>query len=192
MVVSDMNTKIIIKKDGSVEILTISILEDLWHDYSYFKVHATESSKKEEELFIMKRNQRAALMFLFAFFEGVVNRWLRYVNSDIFELIERKPINYKCEKLVELLSDNKRSIPKINKAKKLRNDIVHLEEKREKYLYEKLNQNILDSTENSIMNWLNIMEEVVGIPKFENSKKADEALLSGLGEVDKELYSGNI
>src|SRR3972149_2253333 len=55
---------------GDIEITHVSILEDLWHDYLYFKKQAKNSST-----FLQKRYLRAALLVLISYLEGVTNRW---------------------------------------------------------------------------------------------------------------------
>lgn len=66
-------------QNGDVDILQASVYEELWKDYRAFKsralrYHEKGSAKGE---FLARRYERAALLSLFAFFEGVVDRWLK-------------------------------------------------------------------------------------------------------------------
>jgi len=87
----------------SVEVLQISILEDLWHDYLHFKKEARASSS-----FRQKRYLRAAILVFVAYLEGVVNRWYNNwlvdqgeSNKEIRRRIRNTKIYSKCKQLTE-------------------------------------------------------------------------------------------
>jgi hypothetical protein len=64
-------------------ILVQSPLEDLWHDHEYFIRRAQENAADvPETMFLHMRFLRAALLFLFAYAEGVTSRWVHEVREN--------------------------------------------------------------------------------------------------------------
>lgn len=65
-------------KNGDMDMLHASIYEELWKDYQALYRRAQFHSEKgtAKGLYLAKRYERAALLSLFAFFEGVVDNWM--------------------------------------------------------------------------------------------------------------------
>ena len=72
--------------NGDMDILHASIYEELWKDYCTFKKRAA-----------------MALLSLFAFFEGVLNNWIKTIIQERQEFagVERQDTLKKCDAMVE-------------------------------------------------------------------------------------------
>ena len=69
------NIVIEVSPEGNVRAYAISHLEDLWHDYLYFKRQAEAAFHQSSSLLLQKRYLRVAIVLLQAYLEGVVNRF---------------------------------------------------------------------------------------------------------------------
>lgn len=69
----------------------------------FFKAEASRFDQPDASVndrLTAKHHQRAALLMLVFYFEGVLNRWLQTLLSKAeFEAVERKPIEFKIEKI---------------------------------------------------------------------------------------------
>lgn len=65
--------------NGNVEMLRISIYEELWKDYRAFAGRAEKMREKgtPKAEFLARRYERTAALSLFAFLSGVVDHWLK-------------------------------------------------------------------------------------------------------------------
>ena len=193
-----MEIRITIPNDGKdIEFETISILEDIWHDFQYFKsksVHLQQQSLTASDKFVVKRYQRAALLMLVFYFEGVLNHWLKQLLSDKEWLKnEYEPLKSKIDTIQKYVGLNYQATINIAEVKKIRNTIAHLKPGGDLDLYDKIDGRLLDSSEKSIVDWLISMEEQHGIrgrhPNTESeSKEMRDAL--GTSQPDSEGYSG--
>ena len=70
--------------NGDMDILHASIYEELWKDYCTFKKRAAMQQEKgtKKGTFLARRYYRAALLSLFAFFEGVLNNWIKTIIQE--------------------------------------------------------------------------------------------------------------
>lgn len=91
--------------NGDMDILHASIYEELWKDYCTFKKRAAMQQDKgtKKGTFLARRYYRAALLSLFAFFEGVLNSWVKTVIQERQEFagVERQDTLKKCDAMVE-------------------------------------------------------------------------------------------
>lgn len=124
-----MSLRILLKPDGSSHVESISILEDLWHDFQYFKRKATnvyQPNGPAQDLLTAKRYRRVALLTLVFYFEGVVNRyvaWLLPKNCEWLKL-ELEPLDRKIDIIQARLSAVVNT-PSTEIAKGLRDELVH-------------------------------------------------------------------
>lgn len=91
--------------NGDMDILHASIYEELWKDYCTFKKRAAMQQEKgtKKGTFLARRYYRAALLSLFAFFEGVLNNWIKTIIQERQEFagVERQDTLKKCDAMVE-------------------------------------------------------------------------------------------
>ena len=184
--------------DGSrAQVETISILEDLWHDFEFFKSNALrldQSDAPTSERLLAKRYQRAALLTLIFYLEGVVNHWLKELLADAeWKAVERKwCLELKIDKIQERLAAASEGAPEITEAKKIRNALVHLKPGSDLELYDKINVDLLEATERRIVTWLQATERALGIPRHPDTEADSKDLRDALGttEPSTEGYSG--
>lgn len=92
-------------QNGDVDILQASVYEELWKDYKAFKGRARRHHEKDSAKgeFFARRYERAALLTLFAFLEGVVDRWLKEAAAAAdTEPVGLPTLSDKCRHLTQL------------------------------------------------------------------------------------------
>jgi hypothetical protein len=171
---------------GPITVETISILEDLWHDYQFFRCRANAldcPGSKPGDRLVAKRFRRAALLMLHFYREGVANRWLKGLRHDS----ERSAIEKQ-----RLIAAVKSKLSAVDKLKKLRNDIVHLKPGNDLKLYDEITDELLGETEARITAWLDEVEVLIGVERHPNTREESKALRQALGEEipESEGYSG--
>jgi hypothetical protein len=180
-----------------MQITHISILEDLWHDYLYFKKQA-ESVSREVELFRHQRYLRAALLVLIAYLEGVANRWLRSVlkeqgkaEPEINRFIKSKSLEDKCKFLTDEAAKKNSAVntPFLSDIKKLRNDLVHLKLGSNLKIFEGLTLMTLAETERIIDVWLSNVGKALGKERHPDTRSMGRK--SAQGQDFNEDYSGD-
>ncbi|SHJ15163.1 hypothetical protein [Propionispora hippei] len=179
-----MQIRVTIKPDGSVTILTVSIIEDLWQDYCWFKERAYYDEEKDnvtKEYFIAKRYQRAAPFTLCHYFEGVVNNWLQGLCDNLeFQKIEEKSIYYKYCRVMKLC-DIKENKINIQNAKKFRNMFVHYKRRTDLKLIENVNYKLIEGTEKEINRWLDYIEQETNLRRHGNAEEASRKFSETIG-----------
>ena len=188
-----MEIRVTIAPDGKTQIESISALEDLWHDYMFFRSRAVESDQPSGTLtdaLLAKRYYRAALLSLICYFEGVLNRWLEQLLGETdWRHVERKCI----EKKVEIIGSRVASVESsldICTAKKLRNTLVHLKPGSDGELYDKIDLGLLDETEKQVTRWLTSVEASIGLTRHPDTRDASRNLTEALGSSEIEGYTG--
>jgi hypothetical protein len=170
----------------SIAVETISILEDLWHDYQFFRGQASMldcPGFKPGDRLVAKRFRRAALLMLHSYREGVANRWLRGLRQDS----ERSTIERK-----RLIAAVKARTAAADRLKNIRDDIVHLTPGNDLKLYDEITDELLGEAEASITAWLDEVEVLIGVERHPNTREESRALRQALGEEipESEGYSG--
>ena len=185
------------KPNGSIEsvqILHVSILEDLWHDYLHFKKQA-----KSNSLFRQKRYLRAAILVLVAYLEGVVNRWYNNwlvdqgeSDREIERRIRMTKIYSKCKQLTDqaVLKDPSIKQPSLDKVKNLRNELAHLQVSRDFAIFDELTLAVLDDSEKKIVDWLDMVSKALGTERHPDTKESGERLAQISPDAAQE-YSGD-
>lgn len=142
------------KTSGEVEILTVSILEDLWHDYLHFKKKAIETAK-DDSPFIKRRYTRAAMVFLFAYFDAVVNSWWEFYQllSGKNKANKRKSFYNKFEYLNSLAKANISTVD-VQKLKRIRNKVVHFEIGYDLFVFDEAGLTKLLESEKLVLRWI--------------------------------------
>lgn len=183
---------------GSFRFETISILEDLWHDYQFFRDRALEIENTTQappgEQFIAKRYHRAALVMLVFYLEGVVNRWLQlFVESSEWAEIEKHRLTDKIKRLEKRTPRKPSARPRFTQAKRVRDALAHLKPGGDLEIYDKVNGKLLAETEATITAWLTEMEELLGVARHPNTQEESRPFREALGVQDPESegYSGH-
>ncbi|HSL45739.1 MAG TPA: hypothetical protein VK897_20060 [Anaerolineales bacterium] len=171
--------RIVIKKDGSpTQAYAISILEDLWHDYLFFKKQA-ELVSSSETVLLSKRYLRVAVLLLMSYVEGVANRWCNFLlekngssEDKIKEYVKRTSLVKKCQMIsVEAAKfDPSVSEPIIGKMKNLRNELVHLKGGNDWVLFDETSLEDLIQTESNVTLWMDTVEQSLGVPRHPSTK----------------------
>jgi hypothetical protein len=188
--------QILISPSGDSKIETVSILEDLWHDYEFFKTQAANLEQRPttpDELFLVKRYRRAALLMLVFYFEGVVNQWLKHLLGEAEWLaLERKPLEKKIWCIEERLTPRPTASVDINEVKSIRDALAHLKPGGDLKLFEAVTESLLADSENAIASWLTEVEGRIGKERHPNTREASRPFRQALGVElpESEGYSG--
>jgi hypothetical protein len=175
-----------------VKVKTISILEDYWHDYLHFKeLKATGKGKSELR---DRRYLRVAFLTLMAYGEGVVNQWRFSIlreqgksEDDIYKCIRRETFYSKCNKLTKKASLTPgRKRPVIQKARRLRNDFVHLTSGRDAMLFDDLTDTLIGEIEEALTGWLDEVSAALGMERHPNTKEIGRDIAKALGATKHE------
>lgn len=181
---------------GHARVETISMLEDLWHDFEFFKSESARFQKPQGSVsnqLIAKRHQRAALLMLVFYLEGVLYHWLKQLLPKAgFVSLERKGLEIKVEKIRERAGVTSQPSAAIAELKTIRNALVHLKPGQDLALYDKISPELLESTESSIVTWLEAMGQALGLPRHPNTETESKELRDALGIADPkgEGYTG--
>ncbi len=170
---------------GNARVETISALEDLWHDFQFFKQLAIEhdgSARTPTDRLIAKRYRRVALLTLLVYFEGVLNRWLAgLLPATEWVTLERKGLERKIEVIQRLLPDGSDSKPEVGQAKSLRNTLVHLKPGCDGELYDSISQALIEVTETSISAWLTDVGGQLHLERHPDTEAESRDLRRALG-----------
>lgn len=185
-----MEIRVTIASDGNATVETISALEDLWHDFEFFKrqgIELDDPAKSPTDRLIAKRYRRAALLALLVYFEGVLNRWLAdMLPASDWHAIERKCLELKIDAIQLRLPGRADLKPEITEAKRLRNTFVHLKPGADGELYDRITQELVDATEASMSAWLSEVERALGLKRHPNTEAESRELRQALGETRPE------
>lgn len=177
--------------DGIVSIETVSILEDLLHDYEYYLLKSQQlaAEKNPENKLLIKRYQRAAFLFMMSYFEGVVNCWIREsVNRKKWNKLSRLSSVKKIEELMLLLSLD--SVGPIEETiRSLRNNLVHFNKGKDKVLYKGITNDIILSTQDDINNWFKFIESKTGKKRHPITEDISKNYFNSLGKTISEVNS---
>jgi hypothetical protein len=189
-----MEIRITIDEHAAVEAEFVSILEDLHHDFEYFTRRAERlqtSLKATRRWFVAKRYERAALLALMSYLEGVVNQWLQSLLAPReWKVVQKKlALHEKCERLVQSISTGSRSALDIRTAKDLRNRIVHLRPGSDLAIYDELSVDLLRQTAENINVWLRMIEAATGFRRHPNTKEESDRFWAELGKITGEAGS---
>jgi len=188
--------QVLISPSGDAHIETVSILEDLWHDYEFFKRQAVNLEQRPtapDELFLVKRYRRAALLMLVFYFEGVVNQWLKYLLGEPeWSTMEKKPLKKKVQCIEERLTPRPNTSVDIEEAKSIRDALAHLKPGGDLKLFEAVTESLLAESEKAIVGWLTEVEGRIGRERHPNTREASRPLREALGVElpESEGYSG--
>jgi hypothetical protein len=159
-----MNIQVLVHPDGTVEAHAASVLSDLWDDYCYFR-KLSQEVPPSSDLLVHKRYVRAALWTLFAYFEGVVNRWIAKIDKD-FD-INNEPLPRKIDRVrreIHRRSRGQRDLrsQEIRAAKSLRNRIAHLDPRDDQLdLVERLSNGSAFRDADRVVAWLKSASRVL-------------------------------
>ena len=161
-----MEIRITIPPDGrDVTVETISMLEDLWHDFQFFKFEGKrllDGVSSPNNLLLVKRFHRAALLLLMFYLEGVINGWLkRLLSKAEFGTIEKKCLELKIAAIQAHTGCSQVAAPAVAEAKKIRNSLAHLKPGSDGSLYDSINEAFLTSTEDTIVAFLTSMSKIL-------------------------------
>lgn len=181
-----MEIRVSIGLDGHISIESISMLEDLWHDYRYFRARADVLDQEWTPTghLVAKRYSRAALLILMCYFEGVVNHWLKeLLSADEWRRIEasHEHLHVKVDRVQERLLTSTEGRPNIRKAKDLRNDLAHLKPGSDGRLYDQVCLELLEHNESTITKWFDAVEESLKLKRHPDTRQESQPLRDALG-----------
>lgn len=179
-----------ISEGGHIKQQTISILEDLLHDYQYSIEQALLYKEEVDKEFLSKRYERMAFISLVTYLDGVINRWLKITLDEAeWKKISHKSTSEKFEELDKLFELKKKKVFLISIDRYLRNELIHFADEKDFKIYDGINATRIMQLATRIDSWLDKVEKIIGIPRHINTKKlANELKISG--EVLGEEYSG--
>lgn len=181
---------------GDVTVKTVSVLEDLWHDYEFFKRRAAKLEQgppAPDELFLVKRYRRAALLMLVFYFEGVVNQWLKQLLGEPEWLaMERRPLEKKVRCIEESVTPRPGTSLAFDEAKSIRDALAHLKPGGDLLLFEAITDSLLTESEKVMASWTTKIEERLGKERHPNTREASRPIREALGveHPESEGYSG--
>ena len=169
-------------QNGDVDILQVSVYEELWKDYKAFKGralrHHEKGSAKGE--FFAKRYERAALLTLFTFLEGVVDRWLKDAALAVgTEIAETAALSDKCRLLKQIAC--------LPPFQGISYDAVRFLTFTERYeqtdlaLLEHIDGSLLQTIEDEIDEYLAFIERATGFSRFPRLNAGTAAIMENIG-----------
>jgi len=189
-----MEIRVTVAPDGKTEIESISALEDLWHDYLFFRSRAKELDQPScttTDGLDSKRYYRAALLALVCYFEGVLNRWLQHLLGEAeWRGVERQCIEKKVDLVDSRAAHGGGPVPDIAAAKGLRNTLVHLKPGADGEVYDKINRELLDETEEQVTRWLTAVEASTQLRRHPDTRAESWKFSDALGASISEAYTG--
>lgn len=179
---------------GNTELLVISPIEDLKHDFSFFIERARKVSADDKKtMFLHQRWLRAALFALLAYIEAEVNRFVYRALEDrkvdfLFERIERDSLDRKVELLHKLMPSTTSKFD-IQTAKHIRNLWIHSKPGNEEKAFEGLTLAVVEQAEQNIDAWISETEKRLGIDRHQSSSKVSRSFTRALGKVTESAGS---
>jgi chorismate mutase len=192
---------------GQPTILVQSPLEDLWHDYEHFIQQARQNAADvPETMFLHMRFLRAALLFLFAYAEGVTSRWIHEVRAKRRQQGKKidKPLLNSLVRRMEYLTEaaqisasslNLKAVKEVRDlwvhftASTRNNDINDVSSKMEK-IYDWLSLSVVQQAATDTVNWMSQVSKALGVERHPESGKLANTLASALGRATKSVNSG--
>jgi hypothetical protein len=184
---------------GETQVLVQTPLEDLWHDHQYFIQRARENAAdKPETMFLHNRFLRAALIFLFAYAEGVTSKWVHEVRAKQRQEGKKKD-KQKLDSLaqrMEFLSsvaNVSASPPNLEAAKKVRNLWIHFTKSTRENdtssniakIFDGLSLSVVEHAATETVNWMSQVADALGVERHPDSEKMANKFASALGHATK-------
>ncbi len=182
--------------DGSILVESISLLEDLWHDYLAVREIALthEGLTTRTDRLLAKRYLRIAVLLLNAYLEGVVNSWLKaLLDEPSWEAVSRLVLASKIGELKKKGSRQPKCKMDISSARVMRKNIAHGNPGVDLELYNSVTSSWVFGFEADISNWLTEMESILGMCRHPDTRKASEEIATELGtaiDPKTEGYTG--
>jgi len=176
--------KVEIHPGGMVKVHVACVLSDLWDDYCYFRKMAQETSP-DSDLLVHKRYVRVALWTLFAYLEGVVNRWIHSIDSNLD--LEATPLGRKVGRLREEAGRHTRGNRKVafldvDIPKSLRNRITHLKPADDQLeLVERLGDGSVFRDADRIIAWLDAASKVLRMDRHPDARAILDDFVRAIG-----------
>jgi hypothetical protein len=188
---------------GETELLVLSPLEDLWHDHQYFIQGARENAADAPEtMFLHNRFLRAALLFLFAYAEGVTGRWIHEVRvrqRQQGKKIDKQDLNSLAGRMKFLAKKANlcTASPNLEAAREVRDKWVHFTNSarengtsgNEAKVYDGLSVSVVEHAATEVVNWMSQVANALGIERHPDGEKIIDELSSALGETTKRVSS---
>ncbi|MCH4167514.1 MAG: hypothetical protein LKF74_00815 [Megasphaera sp.] len=177
--------------NGDLHILRASIYEELWKDYSTFRRRASMQASKgtEKGTFLARRYERAALLSLYAFFEGVVDTWLGSISRDnaAYEGLETVDLEEKCRHILRYCF--------LQTYTKADLDFSRLWEFLKRYeqhdlsLLEHIDMTVLTDMEQDVDMYFHFVESMTTLKRFPPADASTDHIVDSLGGMVKECRS---
>lgn len=174
--------------NGDMDILHRSIYEELWKDYCCFKkrvVHLDDKGTQKSH-YLARRYERAALLSLFAFFEGVVDYWMGAIgreNAD-YAGLEQADLSEKCRQILRYCF--------LQSYTKAQYDFATLYgyidrfERHDLALLEYVDSEALDAMEGEMETYFCFVETMTGLQRFPQPDASTDNLVQSIGTIVKE------
>jgi hypothetical protein len=169
----------------TITIHGISVLEDLWEDYHFFRERALATSP-QQDLKLYKRFVRAALLALFNYLEGVLNKWVVVLNpsADLHRLSTYKKLDIVQAAIRQKKHTAQDVSGTVRKAKDLRNILSHFKPTDDQQqLFRDLTNHTLLAEADKVISWIEFAKMTLGIEAHPNMAKVVQEfadLLTGM------------
>ncbi|AXL22288.1 hypothetical protein [Megasphaera stantonii] len=169
-------------QNGDVDILQASVYEELWKDYKAFKERARRHHEKDSAKgdFFARRYERAALLTLFTFLEGVVDRWLKEAAAAAgAEPVGLPKLSDKCRYLTQLAC--------LPPFRGITYDAARLltftgrYEQADLALLEHVDGSLLQTIEDAVDEYMTFIERVTGFTRFPHLNAGTAAIMETIG-----------
>lgn len=174
-------------KNGDIDMLHASIYEELWKDYCALKKRARMHEEKNtaKGAYLCRRYQRAALLSLFAFFEGVLDNWLHRLQQDYqeYQHVSMANLKEKCDAVLGycfFCTYTKRTQDFTELY-----EIIGRFEQHDVSLIEHINRDMLMKTETAMDVYLCYVEAMTTLQRFPKPDKSTTGLMDKLGGMVK-------
>lgn len=174
--------------NGDLHILRASIYEELWKDYSTFCQRASMQADKgtAKGNFLARRYERAALLSLYAFFEGVVDAWLGCISRDnaAYEGLESVDLEEKCCHILRYCFSQTNTKAELDFSR-LWNFIKRYEQ-HDLSLLEHIDRTILTDIEQDIDMYFHFVESMTCLQRFPPADASTNHIVDSLGGMVKD------
>jgi hypothetical protein len=170
-----------------MDILRASVYEELWKDYSTFKRRASVQTDKgtEKGRFLARRYERAALLSLYAFFEGVVDNWMDKISQDQVEYqgLEQVSLEEKCRHILRYCFFQTYTRASLDFSRLW--EFVQRYERHDLLLLEYVDHTVLTDLEQDIDAYFHFVESMTDLKRFPPADRSTNHIIDSLGGMVK-------
>lgn len=174
--------------NGDIDMLRASIYEELWKDYRNFKRRASVQHEKgtKKSHFLAQRYERAAVLSLYAFFEGVIDNWLGIISKSNaeYEGLEGVGLEEKCRHILRYCFFQTYTKADLDFSRLW--DLIDRYEQHDLSLLEHADVNLLTDIEQEVETYFHFVESMTALKRFPPVDRSTDHIMDSLGGMVKD------